>query len=130
VFTDRGATTCNPDDRFQSSPDIFADKFLIRPELAGIELAKCKSLYYRLLARGAVVSNHLHAEVSHVIVFSGAHVVEQNDHNKGLRDRLRLLRHLQTKSYEKRLVNDRWIEACIVSGRFVDLSVEYAVKLE
>lgn len=42
------------------------------PNLVGVQLSYIKSLYYRLIARGAIIADHLHAEVTHIVKFEGA----------------------------------------------------------
>ncbi len=58
-------------DRFKPCADIFCnDIALLDPSLNGIRLAMIKSLYYRMVARGAIISDHLHGEVTHIVMFN------------------------------------------------------------
>lgn len=143
IFVDLGSCECDPLERYKSCQDIFSNEFLVDPILKGIQLAKLKSLYYRLIARGAIVSDHLHGEVTHIVIFDDIENVQDRRRmidvsrvqdfislirvlcSFGLcvkQDRIRLLRRLDVRSFEKRIVTEKWVEECISTGQIVDVS--------
>ena len=70
IFVDFGPCECKPTDRFASSTNLLGNDVLIDARFQGVERAQLKSWFYRLTARGAIVADHLHAEVTHVVVFT------------------------------------------------------------
>eukprot|EP01034_Spumella_vulgaris_P024412 gene24412-30756_t len=69
------------------------------------------ALYHRLIAYGAVVSDSLHGAVTHVVVMPDA-----RGRGADIKDRIRLLRTLDARSYEKRIVSPKWVEGCLERG--------------
>ena len=82
IFVDLGSCECEPLDRYKPCQDIFSNEFLVDPGLKGIQLTKLKSLYYRLIARGAIVADHLHAEVTHIVMFKDYSTLDSSKSNE------------------------------------------------
>lgn len=102
------------------------EEYRIDSAIDSRDLMTLKTCFYRLIARGAIVSGRLHQRVSHILLPDNV----SEDRIQRIVDRLRLFRLLDEPSFEKRVVRPRWVEDCLREGRIVEPTTESLVSLE
>jgi hypothetical protein len=89
-----------------------------------LQLAQFRVAFLQLLSRGVLLTDHLHAAVTHVLV-----VGRDEDRLQRIEDRVRSLRLSDQRCYEKRIVNLRWLDECLAQGCLVEPQPEHLVSL-